>query len=263
MAPRIQGPLYYERAGRTGPPMAFLHPNPMDQSCWMFQMAHFSTWFRCVSIDLPGYGRSPHAAAGLTMEDIAQAVWEAIDEFAAGETCIIVGCSVGAAVAPFMYHQHPGRTGAMILCGTGYTPARAFIAKRIAEYSERGIDYRWPYTLEDFSPAFRETPMAHFFADLFAERNDYADLASILHQFHALAAPLPEDHHFAIHCPTLILSGSEDAAHRSAYTLQKRIPKSILKVLPGAGHACQIEQPWLFDELLLQFLHDNGLMPPE
>jgi hypothetical protein len=29
--------------GRDGPVMAFAHPNPMDQSCWRYQMAHLST----------------------------------------------------------------------------------------------------------------------------------------------------------------------------------------------------------------------------
>ena len=56
--------------GRAGPVMAFVHPNPMDQSCWIFQMAHMSTWFRCIAIDIPGYGRSPKATSGLTMDDI-------------------------------------------------------------------------------------------------------------------------------------------------------------------------------------------------
>ena len=49
MANNIHGPLYYERMGRTGPVMVFIHPNPMDQSCWIFQMAHLSTWYRCIS----------------------------------------------------------------------------------------------------------------------------------------------------------------------------------------------------------------------
>ena len=38
--PNINGPLYYERMGRTGPVMAFVHPNPMDQSCWIYQKKH-------------------------------------------------------------------------------------------------------------------------------------------------------------------------------------------------------------------------------
>src|SRR5271170_7189168 len=76
VAEHIDGPLYYERMGRTGPVMAFVHPNPMDQSCWIYQMAHMSTWYRCIAIDIPGYGRSPKARPGLTMDDMAQACWK-------------------------------------------------------------------------------------------------------------------------------------------------------------------------------------------
>src|SRR6478609_6134219 len=122
MADHIDGPLYYERMGRTGPVMAFVHPNPMDQSCWIFQMAHLSTWFRCVAIDIPGYGRSPKADPELTRFDMAQALWEVLDEVAPGEPAILVGCSVGSSLVPHMYHLRPSQTAAMILSGTGYTP---------------------------------------------------------------------------------------------------------------------------------------------
>jgi len=49
--------------GRTGPVMAFVHPNPMDQSCWIYQMARFSTWFRCAAIDAEGRPTRDPAAA--------------------------------------------------------------------------------------------------------------------------------------------------------------------------------------------------------
>ena len=187
MAQHIDGPLYYERMGRTGPVVAFVHPNPMDQSCWIFQMAHLSTWYRCIAIDIPGYGRSPKASAGLTMDDMAQACWEAIDEGAPGENAILVGCSVGSAILPFMYHQRRARTAAIVMSGTGYNPGKEFAARRIDAYTKNGIDFRWAYTFEDLSPAFRATPLAHYFADLFTERNASADLDTILHQFRALA----------------------------------------------------------------------------
>ena len=119
MADHIHGPLYYERMGRSGPVIAFIHPNPMDQSCWMFQMAHLSTWYRCVAIDIPGYGRSPKADAGLTMTDMAQACWEAIDDAAAGESATLVGCSVGSSIAPYMYHERPKQDSRIDSCGHG------------------------------------------------------------------------------------------------------------------------------------------------
>ena len=39
--------------------------------CWVYQLDHFSTWYRCLSVDLPGYGRSATAQPGLTIADMA------------------------------------------------------------------------------------------------------------------------------------------------------------------------------------------------
>jgi pimeloyl-ACP methyl ester carboxylesterase len=241
--------------------IAFIHPNPMDQSCWIFQMAHLSTWYRCIAIDIPGYGRSPRADAGLAMTDMAEACWEAIDDALPGEKAILVGCSVGSAIVPYMYHQRPDKTAALVLSGTGYNPAKEFAKRRIDAYTGNGIEYRWAYTFEDLSPAFRTTPLAHFFANLFTERNQFADLQTILHQFKALQQPDPEGHFERIACPTTILTGSEDGTHQSAFALKAHIPNCELKVLPGAGHACQIEQPWLFDRFMIEFLTGHGLFP--
>jgi pimeloyl-ACP methyl ester carboxylesterase len=261
MAQHIDGPLYYERMGRSGPVMAFVHPNPMDQSCWIFQLAHLSTWYRCIAIDIPGYGRSPKATAGLTTADMAAACWDAIDDAAPGETAILVGCSVGSAILPYMYHHRPDKTAALVLSGTGYNPTKEFAQRRIDAYRANGIDYRWAYTFEDLSPAFRATPLAHFFATLFTERNRFADLQSILYQFQALQQPEPDGHFARIACPTTILTGSEDGTHQSAFALRAQIPGCELKVLPGAGHACQIEQPWLFDRFMIEFLARHRLFP--
>src|SRR5438132_1339325 len=61
VAPHIDGPLYFEQLGKSGTPIAFVHPAPMDHSCFLYQMAHLSTWFRCIAMDLPGWGKSPAA----------------------------------------------------------------------------------------------------------------------------------------------------------------------------------------------------------
>src|SRR5262249_48128232 len=82
---------------------------------------------------------------------------------------------------------------------------------------------------EDFSPAFRSTPMAHFFADLFADRNVFGDVDAIITQFEAYRQPEPEDHHAKVACPSIIVTGSEDNRHPTAFALQKRVAGCELK----------------------------------
>ncbi len=199
---------------------------------------------------------------GLTLEDMAQACWEAVDDAFPGEPAILVGCSVGSQIAPTMYGLRPSQALGLVLTGTGYRPPGDPAANerrdmRIRNYRELGVGYRWQYTFEDFSPSFRSTQLARYFADLFTERNAHADAASIIRQFEA--ERIDERLYSSITCPTLILTGTEDKAHRGALNLKGRIPGCELRVLPGAGHACQLEQPWLFDSLMLAFLREHGL----
>ena len=89
-----------------------------------------------------------------------------------------------------MYHLRPNRTAALVLSGTGYNPNKEFTKGRIDNYTANGIDYRWAYTFEDLSAAFRTTPLAHFFANLFSERSEHADVETIIHQFQSARAAL-------------------------------------------------------------------------
>lgn len=257
----IAGPLYAETVGPVDAPvMVFVHPNPMDSSCWLFQMAHFSTWFRCVAIDLPGYGRSPVAGDGLTMEEIADACWDAVDA-ATGRTegpCVLVGCSVGSNVVQHMYHRRPERTGSVVLCGTGYSPVKDFAPRRIASYTELGIGFRYDYTLQDLSPAFGATPLGGWLASLFSERNGLADVPTIIRMFEALGVPDPEWLQKDLDAPVLILTGELDNAHKTVFALRDRLPDVELVTVAGAGHACQIEQPWVFDTEMIRFLRAHG-----
>ncbi len=263
MAEHINGPLNYERLGKQGRPMVFVHPNPMDHSCWVYQMAHFSTWFRTIGIDLPGYGRSPTASPGLTMQDVAQACWEVVDEAVGDEPCILVGLSVGVSVVLHMANQRPAQTLAVIMTGSGYQPVKEFTVKRIQQYGEQGVAFRYQHAFEDYSPAFRETPLAKYFAELFTERNQWADAPTIVEQFRALGVPDPDWLFAGIQAPSLIITGSEDNSHQPAFALQARIPGCELVTIHGAGHACNMERPWEWDAAALRFLRAHSLLAPD
>lgn len=257
----IHGPLYRESMGQAGaPPLVFVHPNPLDSACWLFQMAHLSTWYRTIAIDLPGYGRSPSAASDVTMRDVAAACWEAVDDHST-EPAVLVGCSVGSNVVEHMYHLRPKRTPAVVLSGTGYNPTKSFAPPRIASYRQFGLKYRRTYAFEVLSPEFRETPLAHWLVDLIMERNQHADLDTIVAMFEALAVPDPEWLQRDLRAPVLIVIGSQDRAYQAAFALRDRLPDCELQVIDGAGHACQLEQPWEFDLHLIDFLTRHGLHP--
>lgn len=261
MTQHIEGPLYAEVMGPAdAPAMIFVHPNPMDSACWLYQMAHFSTWYRCIAVDLPGYGRSPKATSGLTMEEVADACWEAVDRLSVGGPTVVVGCSVGSSVVQHMYHRRPQQTDSVIVCGTGYHAVKEFAPRRIAAYREHGLEYRYDYTFQDFSPEFgEENPLATWLAELLTERNGTADLESIITTFVALGEPDPDWLQNDIKVPTLIISGEKDSAGGDGViALRDRIPGSELVIVPGAGHACQFEQPWFFDAEVIKFLKANG-----
>jgi len=63
----------------------------------------------------------------------------------------------------------------------------------------------------------------------------------------------------AIRVPCLILWGSNDtiAPLASARLLHERIPGARLRIFDNAGHPCYLDQPDLWHEELLSFLHKN------
>lgn len=256
----IHGPLYWERLGRQGPPMVFLHPNPTDHQVWIYQMARFSTWFQTIGIDLPGYGRSPSASPGVTMTDVARACWEAVD-LTSDEPAILVGCSVGYATALHMAHARPEQVSAMIFSGASYRPVKASAPKRIAQYEAHGLAFRRDHFSEVVGTEFRASPLAAYFADLFTERNQTCDLPTIIEMYRAVGAPDEPWLFDTVTAPTLIITGSEDGAHQGAFALQDRIAGARLETLVGAGHACQLEQPWAWDGHALAFLREHHLVP--
>jgi pimeloyl-ACP methyl ester carboxylesterase len=264
MAAHINGPLYFEQTGKRGRPIAFVHPNPLDHSCWVYQMDHFSTWFRCMGVDLPGYGKSPTAQPGMSVADMAEACWEAVDNVSR-EPTIVVGLSVGWHIVMHMAHQRPEQTSAIIMSGCSYSGSalKPYTVANIEALEQTGIAAREPHIFGDWSAAFRETEMARYFAQILVERNETADAASITEIFRALQPPDPDYLFEGPKPPTLIITGSEDNSHQGAFALQKMIEGCELITMEGAGHACNMERPWEWDAYALQFLERHSLIDRE
>ena len=148
----------------------------------------------------------------------------------------------------------------MILSGASYRDEKTYCLERIEQYTARGVSYRRDYFLEIVSPEWGATPLGQYFADLFAERNDTADAETIIEMFRALYVPDP-DYLWDLKAPLQVISGTKDRSHATGRVLAGKIAGSEFHPLQDAGHACQIEQPWVWDALAIDFLRRRGLFP--
>lgn len=249
--------------------MVFLHGLPGTRTSWVYQQAHFANTFRTIAIDLPGHGRSPAALSGITVPDIADACWEAVDEAEPGGTIVLVGLSAGSVVAKYMANQRPGSVLALVLTGGGFyetagdpaRPAAKGIASRhVPAYRERGAAHRREHLTMNFSPAFRESALGAYFVDLEMAAPAAADTDGTVQVLLALDPPDPAWLHSGIRAPTLILTGSEDRSRPQQEALQRHIAGAEFHLIEGAGHCCNIEKPWEYDALVLEFLRRRGVV---
>lgn len=255
----IRGPLFAQALGPIdAPTMVFVHPNPMDWSSWLYQVAHFSTWYRCIAVDLPGYGRSPTAGPRVTIPEVAAACWQAVDAHHGEAPAVLVGCSIGAAAVQHMYHLRPRATQAVVLCGTGWWPRKEFADRHAAAFREEGAAYRRRFAANDFSEGFRATPLGQWFVSRYAEHHGSIDVETVVNLLAAHAKSDPDWLQAELRAPVLIISGSLDRSHDAALGLCDRLPDVEMVTLEGAGHACHMEQPWAFDQAIISFLRAHG-----
>ena len=260
MANHIPGPLYFEHLGATGIPMIFLHSTPDDHRLWLHQTAYFSSWYRCIAIDLAGYGRSPPVQEGVTMEDQAIACWEIVDRISVAPV-IIQANSMGASVAMRMVKQRPERILALLLSGTGQTRGSDIFQKWVERYTAEGIGLRHTQVLDHFAPASLANPLIQHYARMVVALNNEGTLASIIAMNKANAQRMPEDFYRGIKAPTIIIMGQEDRTYESSLALHRLIPGSEHKTIPGVAHAPMLEAPAEYDRLATGFLRQHGLFP--
>lgn len=65
--------IYYEVSGK-GFPFVLVHANPFDHNLWMYQISHFSTYFKIIAVDIRGYGRSDKPTSEFSLKEMAEDV---------------------------------------------------------------------------------------------------------------------------------------------------------------------------------------------
>ncbi|HTI87776.1 MAG TPA: alpha/beta hydrolase [Alphaproteobacteria bacterium] len=251
--------IYYEVAGR-GPPLVMLHAIPFDHRLWTYQVMRFSTWFRCIAVDLRCWGRSAKVREPFTFRDMADDIIGVMGDEGAREG-IVMGCSVGSKLALMLGVDDPARFRGVIMVGGNSGPQLQF-EHRIKGYREEPLPaYRKAHLEFGVSKHFAKSTFGQYLLESFMDATEGLDGRAIGRVFEAMSVADVQPKLAMFKTPSLVVNGEFDSALPRGAETAKMIPGARHVVLKNAGHACMVEDPEAFDAAVIAFLRDHRLMP--
>src|SRR2546421_5493498 len=238
----------------------FLHGFPFNRSMWHAEIEFLNArGYRCVAPDLLGLGENKSASEVNTMEDMARDVATLLDELKI-DRAILCGLSMGCYVAFEFAHLFPARVSALVLAG-GRCEGPDKAEKQSREQQARRV------LEQGFAPSVEVILQSLLAAQTLAEKPEVVarvrEMVAKTDPRGAAAAQrgmaarrdycgdLPQ-----ISVPTLIVAGRDDGVRKpiDAETIHLGIKGSHLETIKDAGHLMNMEQPEVFNEVMLTFV---------
>lgn len=258
--------LFYEETGH-GFPLLFVHEFAGDHRSWEPQVRAFSRRYRCITYNARGYPPSD-VPAEQAMYSQARAVSDALavlDRLEVSQAHV-VGLSMGGFCTLHLGLRHPDRTRSLVVAGCGYgaPPERQAAFRRESEAIARAFETQGT---EEVAKWYALGPARVQFQN--KDPRGWAEFARQLAEHSAQGSALTQrgvqrerpslydltDQLRDLRVPTLVMTGDEDEACLEPDLMLKRtIPSSALVVLPRTGHACNLEEPDLFNRTVQDFL---------
>ena len=250
--------IWYEVTG-DGPAMVLIHANPFDHDLWMYQAAHFSTWFKVVSIDIRGYGRSSKVTTPYSLKDMCDDAVGVMKDLGIARA-VLGGCSVGSSIAIMLGLDHPKLFDAIFLVG-GNSGSSTRYQGRIDNYRRSLTDFHIHHLRDLVTQTFADSRRGRHLLNMWVERQPRLMGEAIAQVFTAgnhtdNTERLPD-----MSVPTLVINGEFDNSLPAGKRTASLVPGAVHKVLPGTGHACCLEDPAGFDQIVMDFLRSQKLMP--
>jgi pimeloyl-ACP methyl ester carboxylesterase len=224
-------------------PLVFLHGAASTPDVWARQHRTFP---RALYLPL----QDPGVPAGQLLAAYADRVAVAIEDPAS----VVVGHSLGGAVALLLALSHPGRVGGVVLVGSApHLPVNSALLDGLQ--SEPG---RMLVRLADWSLARAADPRLR---DRGRALMTAADPELAWRQFSACAAFDVRDQLVHLAVPVAAIVGAEDRMTPPALVqeISLAVPGAAIRVVANAGHLVMLEQPDAFNQALWDILKTWGL----
>ena len=257
--------LHYVEAGE-GAPMIFVHEFAGDHRSWEPQLRALSRRYRCIAFDARGYPPSdvPTDPAAYSQARTAEDIRAVMDGLGL-DTAHVVGCSMGAFATLHFGLRHPARARSLLCAGIGYgaEPDRRAQFRAEAETIARDLRTRG---MAAFAAGYALGPTRVQFQN--KDPRGWAEFAAQMAEHSAEGSALTqlgvqrerpslfdlEAELRALEVPTLIVTGDEDwPCLVPGIYLKRTIPTADLMVIPGSGHAVNLEEPHAFNAALRDF----------
>lgn len=241
--------IHYEEHG-SGPAVLLSHGYGATCRMWDMQVAALSDRWRVITWDMRGHGQSdsPDDPA-LYSEAHSVADMEAILAACGAAQAVIGGLSLGGVLSMAFNLHHPAMTRALMLfdTGPGFRNEEARAAwnaramRRAEDLETRGIAALGERAEARATEHRGTAGLARAARGMLASHGDH------------LIRSLP-----SIAVPTLVLVGSDDTNFLAATDyMARKIPGATKVVIPGAGHAANLDAPGAFNRAVQTFL--NGI----
>nr|AUN35554.1 putative hydrolase [uncultured bacterium] len=240
------GAIYVDDGGGVeGLPVLFLHAFGGDSGQWAHQLSHVRHQRRAIAIDLRGHGKSAAPKElDYRVDDFVKDL-EAVVEKLKLPRFVLVGHSLGGAVAIHYAGKHPDKVAGLVVVGApGKVPAeqgRKILGAIEADYDTTMKAY-WEKLLDGSQPRVRTQIM---------ERMESVRREPALAIMRALFAddPLPSLDRYK--GPKLIIY---TAAGDTPNDLQNARPDIPHVKMDGTSHWPQLDKPAVFNAALEEFL---------
>ena len=264
--------LYYEEVGQ-GTPILFVHEFASDHRGWEPQMRAFARRYRCITYSARGYAPSdvPHDKEAYSYLHVMRDAVAVLDHLQI-ESAHLVGLSMGGYTSLQVALNHTKRVRSMVLAGTGSGSERWYTLDFHKNSRALGDQFEHEGAAQvaatyGMGPArlqyMEKDPRG--FAEFSAHLAEHDALGSA-NTSRGFQGARPSLYDFAdkfrkLATPALIVVGDEDErCIEPGLFMKNAIAASGLVIFPKTGHAVNLEEPDLFNQVVGDFLRrvDTG-----